>query len=54
MPELQIKDDQNMELVEEFKILGLIVSTDLKWNKHVTSICIRDMLGFGNLEDQIN
>ena len=35
MPELQIKDDQNLEVVEEFKIFVLIVSTDLKWNKHV-------------------
>ena len=41
MPEIQVTLGENLEVVEEYKILGIIVSTDMKWNKHVDYICKR-------------
>ena len=40
MPEIQIKGE-NLEVVEEFKILGLVITSDMRWNQHVKYICQR-------------
>ena len=32
-------NDKNIEVVSSAKLLGLIVSNDLKWNAHIESIC---------------
>ena len=41
MPEIDIFSGEMLEDVEEFKVLGLIFFTDLRWNKHVKYICKR-------------
>ena len=41
MPEICISEGQNLDVVEEFKILGLTVSTDMRWDKHTKNICRR-------------
>ena len=41
MPEIQVTLGENLEVVEEYEILWIIVSTDMKWNKHVDYICKR-------------
>ena len=41
MPEIDIFFGEMLEVVEEFKVLGLIFSTDLRGNKHVEYICKR-------------
>ena len=32
-------NDKNMEVVSSAKLLGVIVSNDLKWNAHIESVC---------------
>ena len=39
MPEIEIVCGQPLEVVEEYKILGLVISSDMKWNSHVKYIC---------------
>ena len=38
--EIQIQGE-NLEVVEEFKILGLVITSDMRWNQHVKYICQR-------------
>ena len=44
MPEITISQGENLEVIEEFKILGLVISTDLKWNKHIEYMCKRGFM----------
>ena len=39
LPELQFSDGTQLECVPETKLLGVIVSQDLKWNKNTDYIC---------------
>ena len=39
MPEINIFNGEILEVVEEFKILGLVICSDLKWQKHTDYIC---------------
>ena len=41
MPEIEILGQAQLEVVEEYKVLGLMITTDLKWNSHVKFICQR-------------
>ena len=36
-PQVQV-DGTNLELVEEYKLLGVIISSDLKWDKNTEHI----------------
>ena len=39
MPEVRVKDDkQNIEVVEEFKLLGVQITSDLKWDANTNAI----------------
>ena len=39
MPEIRVKDEsQNIEVVEEFKLLGVVVTSDLKWDANTNAI----------------
>ena len=38
-PELYFSDKQRLELVQEVKLVGVVVSQDLKWQKNVDFIC---------------
>ena len=39
MPEIKVKDDeQNIEVVEEFKLLGVRITSDLKWDANTNAI----------------
>ena len=38
-PEISFADGTNIEYVEEIKLLGVIVSQDLRWNKNCNYIC---------------
>ena len=39
MPEIKVKDElQNIEVVEEFKLLGVMVTSDLKWDANTNAI----------------
>ena len=35
MPEIKVNADDNIEVVEEVKLLGIVITSDLKWHKHV-------------------
>ena len=39
MPDINIFNGETLEVVEEFKILGLVISSDMKWQKHTDYIC---------------
>ena len=36
MPKLTIEDSEPLELVDEMRLLGVIVSSDLKWRSNTT------------------
>ena len=36
MPEIKVIPDENIEVVDEVKLLGIIITSDLKWHKHVS------------------
>ena len=39
MPEIKVKDEnQNIAVVEEFKLLGIMITSDLKWDANTNSI----------------
>ena len=39
MPEIKVKNEtQNIEVVEEFKLLGVLVTSDLKWDANTNAI----------------
>ena len=38
MPEVHI-DEQSLDVVDEVKLLGLVITSDLKWTKNTESIC---------------
>jgi hypothetical protein len=42
-PEVGFPDDCNLEVVSEMKLLGVIVSSDLRWVKNTVYICQRAM-----------
>ena len=46
MPELRIGDGELLEVVEEFKLLGVIIKSDLKWHSNTIYICRK---GFSRL-----
>ena len=37
LPEIQV-DGQNLEVVEDYKLLGVMISSDLKWDKNTEHI----------------
>ena len=39
MPRLSIEKDINLEVVEEFKLLGLIFQSNLRWHANTDFIC---------------
>ena len=39
LPKLTIENNQELEVVEELKLLGVIITSDLKWNAQCESIC---------------
>ena len=39
LPKCTIGDDNELEVVEEIKLLGVMVTSDLKWNAHCDLIC---------------
>ena len=39
LPELQFSDGTQLECVPETKLLGVMISQDLKWNKNTDYIC---------------
>ena len=39
MPEFSICGDKQLEVVEELKLLGLTLTSDLSWQTHVDNIC---------------
>ena len=39
LPKLTIENNQELEVVEELKLLGVIITSDLKWNAQCDSIC---------------
>ena len=41
MPEIEICPGEKLQVVEEYKILGVIFSTDMKWSKHINYVCKR-------------
>ena len=51
MPELMISGDDYAEVVESMKLLGVIISSDLKWHSHINYLCER---ANSKLEDLIN
>ncbi len=34
-------NNRNIDIVDHPKILGMIISNDLKWNKHVASVVLK-------------
>ena len=38
MPEIKTVDDQVAEVVSEMKLLGVVISSDLKWHSHVKNL----------------
>ena len=38
MPQLFLQDRSSAEVVEEFKLLGIILSSDLKWKKNTKNM----------------
>ena len=38
MPDVHI-DDQSLDVVDEVKLLGLVITSDLKWTKNTENIC---------------
>ena len=41
MPEINTFSEDNLEVVEEYKILGLVISANMKWSSHTKYICKR-------------
>ena len=41
MPEMTINPGEFLEVVEEYKLLGVIFTSDLKWSKHISYMCKR-------------
>ena len=39
MPRCSIGEDEALEVVEEIRLLGVMVTSDLKWNAHCDYIC---------------
>jgi hypothetical protein len=39
MPRLYIKDDKNLEVVKEFKLLGIIFQSIFRWQTNTDYIC---------------
>ena len=38
-PEVSFSDQNNLEVVSELKLVGVIISEDLKWVKNTNYIC---------------
>ena len=45
-PRLSIHSDEYLEVVEKFKLLGVIVRSDMKWYEN-TGYVKRDILAYG-------
>ena len=39
MPEVILDGENNLDVVEEFKLLGVVLRSDLKWISHTEYIC---------------
>ena len=46
MPKIHVNPNENVEVVDKIKLLGVIISSDMKWHKHVSYICKK---GYANL-----
>ena len=42
-PEVSFSDNQNLEVVPDMKLVGVIISEDLKWTKNTQYICQKAM-----------
>ena len=47
-PELVFNDGTQLETMSETKLVGVIVSQDLKWNKNTTYICNKARKRYGS------
>ena len=41
MPQLVLEDDQPLKVVEEIKLLGVVVSSDISWRSNTDYICLK-------------
>ena len=41
MPEVKLNLNADLEVVEECKLLGIVISSDLKWTAHTKYLCMR-------------
>ena len=39
LPDLEFSNSHKLELVEEYKLLGVVISSNMSWQAHVDSIC---------------
>ena len=40
-PEIEFEDGTNLEMISETKLLGVIISNDLKWHKNTSYLCVK-------------
>ena len=46
-PRLAIGDTDYLEVVESYKLLGVIVRSDLKWSENTDHICKKGIAAYG-------
>ena len=53
MPKLSLENEQ-LEVVDSTKLLGVIISSDLKWNHHTEDVVTNEKRNCGILEGEAN